>query len=104
MLVLVVLLVLDVAIPDYHISPCILLPLLGAILDGAEVRRQPSTLARARGAARPRTQVMPTAHIPNDALFAQFACIRSLVAKTCDDGSGGRGFESLPARKPNSAL
>jgi hypothetical protein len=31
-LVLVVLLVLDVAVPDYDISPAILLPLLGAIL------------------------------------------------------------------------
>ena len=31
-LVLVVLLVLDVAVPDYDISPGIILPLLGAIL------------------------------------------------------------------------
>ena len=31
-LVLVVLLVLDVVVPDYHVSPGILLPLLGAIL------------------------------------------------------------------------
>ena len=31
-IVLVVLLVLDVAVPDYHVSPGILLPLLGAIL------------------------------------------------------------------------
>jgi hypothetical protein len=31
-LVLVVLLVLDVVVPDYHVSPAILLPLLGAIL------------------------------------------------------------------------
>lgn len=31
-MVLVVLLVLDVAVPDYDISPGILLPLLGAIL------------------------------------------------------------------------
>ena len=31
-LVLVVLLILDVAVPDYHVSPAILLPLLGAIL------------------------------------------------------------------------
>ena len=30
-LVLVVLLVLDVVVPDYHVSPGILLPLLGAI-------------------------------------------------------------------------
>jgi hypothetical protein len=31
-LVLVVLLVLDVVVPDYHVSPAILLPHLGAIL------------------------------------------------------------------------
>jgi hypothetical protein len=31
-IVLVVLLVLDVAVPDYHVSPAILLPHLGAIL------------------------------------------------------------------------
>ena len=31
-IVLVVLLILDVAVPDYHVSPAILLPLLGAIL------------------------------------------------------------------------
>jgi hypothetical protein len=31
-LVLVVLLILDVIVPDYHVSPAILLPLLGAIL------------------------------------------------------------------------
>jgi hypothetical protein len=31
-LVLVILLILDVAVPDYDISPGILLPLLGAIL------------------------------------------------------------------------
>ena len=31
-IVLVVLLILDVAVPDYDISPAILLPLLGAIL------------------------------------------------------------------------
>ena len=31
-IVLVVLLVLDVAVPDYHVSPAILLPLQGAIL------------------------------------------------------------------------
>ena len=31
-IVLVVLLVLDVVVPDYHVSPAILLPLLGAIL------------------------------------------------------------------------
>ena len=31
-IVLVVLLILDVAVPDYHVSPGILLPLLGAIL------------------------------------------------------------------------
>jgi len=31
-IVLVVLLILDVAVPDYHVSAAILLPLLGAIL------------------------------------------------------------------------
>jgi hypothetical protein len=31
-IVLVVLLILDVAVPDYHVSPGILLPILGAIL------------------------------------------------------------------------
>ena len=31
-IVLVVLLILDVAVPDYHVSPAILLRLLGAIL------------------------------------------------------------------------
>jgi hypothetical protein len=31
-IVLGVLLILDVAVPDYHVSPAILLPLLGAIL------------------------------------------------------------------------
>ena len=31
-IVLVVLLILDVAVPDYHVSPAILLPILGAIL------------------------------------------------------------------------
>ena len=31
-IVLVVLLILDVVVPDYHVSPAILLPLLGAIL------------------------------------------------------------------------
>ena len=30
--VLGILLILDVAVPDYHVSPAILLPLLGAIL------------------------------------------------------------------------
>jgi hypothetical protein len=41
---------------------------------------------------------VPTVHTLNDALFAQFVCIRSVAVKTCDYGSGGRGFESLPAR------
>ena len=41
----------------------------------------------------------PTVYTFNDALFAQFAGIRSVPVKTCDYGSGGRGFESLPARK-----
>jgi hypothetical protein len=41
----------------------------------------------------------PTVHTLNDALSAQFATSRSVAVKTCDYGSGGRGFESLPARK-----
>jgi hypothetical protein len=41
----------------------------------------------------------PTLYTLNDALFAQFAGIRSVTVKTCDYGSGGRGFESLPARR-----
>ena len=41
-LVLVVLLVLDVAVPDYDISPGILLPLLGAILRSWASRRRRS--------------------------------------------------------------
>jgi len=40
----------------------------------------------------------PTVHTLNDALFAQFAGIRSVTVGTCDYGSGGREFESLPAR------
>lgn len=43
-LVLVVLLVLDVAVPDYDISPAILLPLLGAIF--ALLRLEASALWR----------------------------------------------------------
>ena len=46
----------------------------------------------------------PIVHALDDALFAQFAAIRSVAVRTCDYGSGGRGFESLPARKPNSAF
>lgn len=45
-LVLVVLLVLDVVVPDYHVSPAILLPLLGAIL--ALLGLEASTLWRGR--------------------------------------------------------
>jgi hypothetical protein len=40
----------------------------------------------------------PTVHTLNDALFAQFPAIHSVKVKTCDYGSGGRGFESLPKR------
>ncbi len=29
---------------------------------------------------------------------------RPVAVRTCDDGSGGRGFESLPARFMNSAF
>jgi hypothetical protein len=45
----------------------------------------------------------PTVHTLNDALFAQFAGIRSVAVKTCDYGSGGRGFGSLPARNTDPA-
>jgi hypothetical protein len=41
---------------------------------------------------------VPTVNCLNDAPFAQFAVIRSVPVRTCDYGSGGRGFESLPAR------
>ncbi|TVR18734.1 MAG: hypothetical protein EA387_14245 [Nitriliruptor sp.] len=47
---------------------------------------------------------MPTIHTLNDALLAQFAEIRSVRVKPCDDGSGGWGFESLPARRPSSVF
>jgi hypothetical protein len=45
----------------------------------------------------------PTVYTLNDAVFAQFAVIRSVAVRTCDYGSGGRGFESLPARNTSSA-
>ena len=47
--------------------------------------------------------IEPTLDTLNDALFAQFAGIRSVTVRTCDYGSGGRGFESLPARNTNPA-
>jgi len=43
--------------------------------------------------------IVPTLDTLNDAQFAQFAGIRWVREETCDYGSGGRGFESLPARK-----
>ena len=46
----------------------------------------------------------PTVHTLNDVLFAQFAGIRSISVGTGDYGSGGRGFESLPARFTDSAF
>jgi hypothetical protein len=46
---------------------------------------------------------MPTVHTL-DAQVAQFVWIRSVEVKTCDYGSGGRGFESLPARNPKPSL
>jgi hypothetical protein len=46
---------------------------------------------------------MPTADTPNDAQCAQFLRIRSVRAAPCDYGSGGRGFESLPARNSDPA-
>ena len=47
---------------------------------------------------------VPTLDTLNDAQFAQFACIRSVAVARCDYGSGGRGFESLPARFTDSAF
>ena len=47
---------------------------------------------------------VPTLDTLNDALFAQFAEIRSVAVETGDYGSGGRGFESLPARFADSAF
>ena len=47
---------------------------------------------------------VPTFHTLNDDLFAQFARIRSVAVETCDYGSGGRGFESLPARFTDPAF
>ena len=47
---------------------------------------------------------VPTLDTLNDAQFAQFACIRPVAVKTGDYGSGGRGFESLPARFSDSAF
>ena len=47
---------------------------------------------------------VPTLDTLNDAQFAQFAGIRSVAVKTGDYGSGGRGFESLPARFTDSAF
>ena len=47
---------------------------------------------------------VPTLDTLNDAQFAQFAQIRPVAVKTGDYGSGGRGFESLPARFSNSAF
>jgi hypothetical protein len=47
---------------------------------------------------------MPTADTLNDAQFALFARIRSVRVAPCDYGSEGRGFESLPARKPKASL
>ena len=46
---------------------------------------------------------VPTLDTLNDARFAQFACIRSVAVETCDYGSEGRGFESLPARLTRTA-
>jgi hypothetical protein len=49
----------------------------------------------------------PTVHTLNDAQFAQFAPVRSVTVGTCDYGSGGRGFESLPERtriRPHSSV
>ena len=47
---------------------------------------------------------VPTLDALNDVRSAQFAQIRSISVSRGDYGSGGRGFESLPARKLNSAF
>jgi hypothetical protein len=46
---------------------------------------------------------MPTMETLNAAQRAQFAGIRSVRVDPCDYGSGGRGFESLPARNTDPA-
>ena len=46
---------------------------------------------------------VPTLDTLNDVLFAQVAHIRPVAVKMGDYGSGGRGFESLPARNTDPA-
>ena len=46
---------------------------------------------------------VPTLDTLNDAQFAQFAKIRSISVTMGDYESGGRGFESLPARFSRTA-
>jgi hypothetical protein len=46
---------------------------------------------------------MPTGHTLSEAQRAQFAVIRSVAVEPGDHGSGGRGFESLPARSTRTA-
>jgi len=43
--------------------------------------------------------IVPTLDALNDVRSGQFARIRSVPAGRCDYGSGGRRFESLPARR-----
>jgi len=47
---------------------------------------------------------VPTLDTLSDAQCAQFAVIRSISVQTGDDGSGGRGLGSLPARFTDSAF
>jgi hypothetical protein len=46
---------------------------------------------------------LPTADTLYDVQRAQFGEIRPVAVERGDYGSGGRGFESLPAREPNAA-
>jgi hypothetical protein len=47
--------------------------------------------------------IMPTVDTLNTARCVQFARIRSVAVEPGDYGSGGRGFESLPARNTDPA-
>jgi hypothetical protein len=47
---------------------------------------------------------VPTVESLNAAQCSQFAGIRSVAVPPCDYGSGGRGFESLPARNTDQAF
>jgi hypothetical protein len=70
---------------------------------GAIVRPETARIGEAGPEPRSRPNE-PTVYTLSHALFAQFARIRSVTVKTCDYGSGGRGFESLPARNTEPAF